>query len=361
MQKLSDLWRGWDSQLLVAGLGLVLASGVAMASATATLNPSLASRHWVWSLIGLVTCLVTSRSNYLRWVDAAALLFGVTVAALVLVHLVGPARLGATRWLSVAGLSIQPSELAKLSTTLLLARFLSGQPRPLPWRAIGVSWLWLALPAALIFTQPDLGSASILIAVWVGMIVVAGASRRTLAALAAGGLALLPMAWHALKAYQRDRLLVFIHPQIDPLGAGYTIIQSTIAIGSGRVWGRGWFSGTQNQLSFLPERHSDFIFSVIGEEWGLAGCLVVLWLFGWLLWRVAQIGIHTTEPCGRLLAAGVWSWVAYQTFINMGMVMGMLPVVGVPLPFVSYGGSSMVTVWVAMGLLQSIHWRQAHA
>ena len=148
--------------------------------------------------------------------------------------------------------------------------------------------------------------------------------------------------------------MVFINPHADPLGAGYTIIQSTIAIGSGRVLGRGWFSGTQNQLSFLPERHSDFIFSVLGEEWGFLGCLAVAAFFAVLLLRAFQIALQTSAPQGRLLAAGIFSWIGYQAFINMGMVMGLLPVVGVPLPFLSYGGSSMVMLWIALGLLHSI-------
>ena len=213
----------------------------------------------------------------------------------------------------------------------------------------------LAGPTALlIFLQPDLGSATVFVAIWLGLVWVAGAPRRVFTWLAVGGLAALPVAWHLLKGYQRDRLLAFINPHADPLGAGYTIIQSTIAIGSGRLWGRGWLSGTQNQLSFLPERHSDFIFSVIGEEWGFLGCTVVVAAFGVLLVRAIRIALETSEPQGRLLAAGIASWVGYQAFVNMGMVMGLLPVVGVPLPLVSYGGSSMLTLWVALGLLQSI-------
>ncbi|MBI4341381.1 MAG: rod shape-determining protein RodA [Candidatus Omnitrophica bacterium] len=356
----AKIWRGWDGQLLAAAFGLVAASGLAMASAASSINPELAVRHWGWSVVGLLAGLAVSRSNYLRWIDAAAALYVVSLIALLLVHVIGPTRLGATRWLSVFGFSVQPSELAKLSTALLLARYLSDQPSPLSWRTIGVSWLLAALPAGLIFTQPDLGSASIVIAMWFGLVLVAGASRRTLTALLVGCAALAPVAWQGLKAYQRDRLLVFLDPQIDPLGAGYTIIQSVIAIGSGQLWGRGWFAGTQNQLSFLPERHSDFIFSVIGEEWGLLGCLAVLALFGWLFARLARIGLEATERCGRLLAAGVLSWMGYQAFVNMGMVMGVLPVVGVPLPLVSYGGSSMITLWLALGLVHNVHRRHLH-
>ena len=148
--------------------------------------------------------------------------------------------------------------------------------------------------------------------------------------------------------------MVFLNPQVDPLGAGYTIIQSVIAIGSGQLWGRGWRAGTQNQLNFLPERHSDFIFSVIGEEWGLVGCLVVIVLFGWLLARIIRLAQGSSDPQGRLIAVGVFSWLAYQACVNMGMVMGVLPVVGIPLPLVSYGGTAMLSIWLALGFLQSV-------
>jgi len=346
--------RQFDRGLFGAGVALVVISGLAMASAAATLNPAIAYRHWGWSATGIALSLVVARTNYLRWIDAAALLYGLSLGALVLVELAGAVRLGAARWLSIFGLSVQPSELVKLSVVLLLARYFAGQPVPLPARALGVSLALVAAPMLLIFKQPDLGSATIIAAIWAGMAVIAGASRRMLAVLGGSLLALVPVGWHLLKDYQRDRLLVFIDPHADPLGAGYTIIQSIIAVGSGRLWGRGWFAGTQNQLSFLPERHSDFIFSVIGEEWGFLGCAIVVALFGLLFIRAIQLALRTSEPHGRLLIAGICSWLAYQACVNMGMVIGLLPVVGVPLPLVSYGGSSMVTVWVALGLLQSV-------
>ena len=348
------LLQGWDRPLLAAAASLTAISLVVMASAAATVQPELAWRHATWALIGLAVGLAAARTNYRTWTELAGIAYGVSLLTLVLVPVVGATRLGATRWLSVFGLSIQPSELAKLTTVWLLARYLSGQPTPLPTRVLGWSLLLAGVPALLIFLQPDLGSASILLAIWLGMVWAAGMSRRTLAACAGTALVLAPLGWFLLKGYQRDRLLAFIGPHADPLGAGYTIIQSTIAIGSGRLWGKGWFAGTQNQLSFLPERHSDFVFSVLGEEWGFLGCLVVIGLFGLLLFRAAAIAIRTSAPQGRLLATGICTWIGYQAFINIGMVMGLLPVVGVPLPLLSYGGSSMVVLWLALGLLQSI-------
>ena len=345
----------WDWVLFASALGLVLISGLAMASATATLKPALALRHTTWIVVGILLSAALARTNYRRWTDLAWCAYGLSVLALGLVLLAGTVRLGATRWLSLFGLSIQPSEIAKLTTIWLLARFLAGEPEPLPSRTVWTSLAFVAPPAALVFFQPDLGSTSIFCAIWFGMVWVAGAPRRSLALLAGGVLALLPIGWHVLKAYQRERLLIFLNPQLDPLGAGYSIIQSTIAIGSGQLAGRGWFAGTQGQLSFLPERHADFIFAVIGEEWGFLGCASVIALFGVLVARATTLALRTSDPQGRLLATGIACWLGYQGIVNMGMVMGVLPVVGIPLPLISYGGSSMVTVWIALGLLQSLH------
>ena len=345
----------WHDRLLVGGLLTLLAFGMlAMISASATVNPVLRWRHAIWLAIGLAAYGAASLANYRRWLHLAVVAYVLSVGCLTLVPVLGATRLGATRWLSVFGFSVQPSEIAKLATVWLLAQYLAGRPRPLPSRAFWVSLVLAGAPAGLVFLQPDLGSATVFMAIWLGMVWVAGVPGRLLGGLAALGLACLPLVWHVLKDYQRDRLLVFINPHADPLGAGYTIIQSTIAIGSGRLWGKGWFAGTQNQLSFLPERHSDFIFSVIGEEWGFVGCAAVVAAFVVILARVLRIGLRAPEPQGRLLAIGMASWIGYQAVINMGMVMGLLPVVGVPLPFLSYGGSSMVVLLLGLGLVQSV-------
>ena len=354
MARLSVESSRWDRTLFVSTAALGLVSALTMMSAGSTVSPTLAPRHALWIILGVGVSLLVARTNYRRWTDLAGVAYGLSLFALLLVPVAGAMRLGATRWLSIFGLSVQPSELAKLTTVWLLAHYLAGQPAPLPARVLWTSLLLAGPPALLIFLQPDLGSASIFVAIWFGMVWAAGISPRALIGLSASGLALLPFAWHVLKDYQRDRLLAFVNPHADPLGTGYTIIQSTIAIGSGRLFGRGWFAGTQNQLSFLPEHHSDFIFSVIGEEWGFLGSMVVVVLFTILLLRVGQVALSTSDPQGRLLACGVFSWIGYQAFVNMGMVMGLLPVVGVPLPLVSYGGSSMVALWVALGLVQSV-------
>lgn len=346
--------RQWDWWLLGAALALVGASMVAMMSAAATVHDTLIARHALWMLFGIILCGLVGCLPAPRVVGSAALLYGVSVASLLLVMIAGTVRLGATRWLSLFGVSLQPSELAKLATVAVLARYLAGQPHPLPSRVILTSLVLSGAPLLLVFFQPDLGSASILGVIWLGMIWVGGASRRTLAVIGACVVMAIPVGWHVLKAYQRARLLAFLNPHADPLGAGYTIIQSTIAMGSGGLWGRGWLSGTQHQLQFLPEHHSDFIFSVIGEEWGWFGCLAVIVAFGVLLSRINRLGVEAPDDHTRLVAAGCFSWIGYQACANMGMVIGLLPVVGVPLPFVSYGGSSMVTLWAALGILLAL-------
>lgn len=346
-------WTG-DRGVWGAGLGLSLISLIALRSAAATLNPALAIQQAVWVGVGFAACVAMSSCSYRRWFDLVLVGHGVAMALLVVVLVAGTVKLGAERWLQLGPLSVQPSELAKVTTVCALARLLSGQPAPLSLQRVLLSGIAAGVPALLIFVQPDLGTSTIFLAVWAGTVWAAGLSRRHLIVIGTAAMAVLPVGWHLLKEYQRMRLMVFVNPQIDPLGAGYTIIQSKIALGSGQLLGRGWMAGTQNQLNFLPERHADFLFSVIGEEWGWLGGLLVIGLFALLCWRAAAIALQASDPQGRLVAIGVMSWIAYQAIVNLGMVMGLLPVVGIPLPLVSYGGSAMVTTWMALGLLHSV-------
>lgn len=344
-----------DRTLFVAAALLSVVSLIALRSAAATLNPSLVWKQAMWIGLGIGASLLTASIPYTRLVDASIWLYAATMALLGLVEFTGTVKLGAARWLTIGGLSLQPSELAKLATACCLARFFSDHPSPLSLRSVVGSVFVAGLPTLLVFLEPDLGSASIILAIWLGMAWVAGLEKRDLLAMGLIGLLALPIGWFLLKEYQRTRLTMFINPHADPLGAGYTIIQSQIAVGSGQWFGRGWMAGTQSQLNFLPERHADFLYSVIGEEWGFFGSIFVVALFGMLLWRGIHIALQQTELQGRLLSVGLVTWIAYQSVINMGMVMGIVPVVGVPLPLVSYGGSAMVTTWVAVGLLESVH------
>lgn len=340
--------------IALSGGLLALISIIAMCSAAMSVNPQLPIRHIFWIGVGIMVFFAVSRTRYTHWTEVASLFYILSVGLLGLVLLVGAMRLGATRWLSLFGISFQPSELAKLAIILVLAHYLSGQSRPLSLRSFVISGLIVSVPTFLIFIQPDLGSSSILVAIWLGMIWVAGIPRWVLVSMMSLGVAMLPVGWFFLKEYQRSRVLVFVDPYADPLGAGFSIIQSRIAIGSGGLLGRGWKAGTQSQLNFLPEHHSDFIFSVIGEEWGFVGCVVLIAAFGFLMIQMLRVARESLEPQGRLLAVGVFSWITYQAFVNMAMVIGLLPVVGVPLPMISYGGSSMVMIWTALGLVQSV-------
>ena len=346
--------QSWDWRLFCSALALSGISLVALTSAAAQLDPGLVLKQAIWVGLGIAACLVVASVPYMRWIDFGVFLYPLAVLLLVFVMIAGAVRLGASRWISVFGFSLQPSELAKLSLACLVSRYAAGQGYPIRWRGVAIAAVLTGVPALLIFAQPDLGTSSILGAIWLGTIWVAGMSRRLLAALAAAGMVAGPVGWHLLKDYQKLRLTAFINPDADPLGAGYTIIQSRIAIGSGRLLGRGWLSGTQGQLNFLPERHSDFLYSVVGEEWGFLGSLLVVALCGVVLWRMTAIARDTSDAQGRLLVAALVSWLGYQAVVNMGMVMGVLPVVGVPLPFVSYGGSAMVVSWIALGCALSV-------
>ena len=345
-------WRLLAHVLLMCAMGLLC-----LYSAVHQRNPELVLRQLYWVGLGVVVFWAVARVNYYRWLDGAYLAYALTLLLLIAMPWVGRTTMGASRWIDIGGFSVQPSELAKLATILTLARYLGHVARArgsLTWSRIVGALVISAAPALLIFKQPDLGSATIFAVVTLGMLWVAGASRRQIAMLLAIGLISLPVGWHLLQPYQRARLLVFVNPNVDPLGAGYTIIQSKIAIGSGGVFGKGWLAGTQNQLNFLPERHTDFIFSVIGEEWGFVGSMMIVALLGWLVWRGAEIARRSQDRVGRLIATGVVTALGYQSVVNIGMVSGMLPVVGLPLPFVSYGGSSLVTTFLAVGLLENV-------
>ena len=283
-----------------------------------------------------------------------------TILLLVAVLLLGKMGGGARRWLIIGQISIQPSELAKLTVIFILARYFSRVPtiRGYTLRELIAPFLLIAVPCALVMNQPDLGTA-IHIALIAGVITVfIKIERRSfitlLASLALAG----PVVWSLLKAYQKKRILTFLNPDRDPLGSGYHIIQSKIAIGSGMFSGKGFLKGTQNALSFLPEQHTDFIFSVLAEEWGFLGGFLVLVIFMLLLIWGLHVAFGCRDMFGMIVSVGITAMIFWQVIINVGMVMGLMPVVGVPLPFVSYGGSSIVTTMISMGILMNIRMRR---
>ena len=318
------------------------------------IDQTLAMRQFQWMAIGCLFVFLIVRVDYFKLQDLVWPLYYFSILLLVVV-LFMPARLGAHRWIPLGGFSLQPSELAKFSVILALSQFFSDH-RPefmtkTKWAAL---FLMVAVPFFLILKEPDLGTALILVPVFFAMAYLWGFRLRTIFIFIAILCLASPVLFHFLKDYQKDRLMVFINPNADPLGAGYTIIQSKIAIGSGGLFGKGFMGGTQNQLKFVPERHTDFIFAVIAEEGGLVASVIVLILFWIIVKKGFRICSQIPDRFGSQLACGISTMLGLQAIINLGMTMGLLPVVGVPLPLVSYGGSSVVITMLSIGLLLNL-------
>ncbi|GHE19872.1 rod shape-determining protein RodA [Halomonas urumqiensis] len=294
-----------------------------------------------------------SPSTLMRWALPAYL---AGVAMLVAVELFGYVGMGAQRWLVIPGvIRFQPSELMKLAMPLMLGAYLSRCELPPRIKHLVVCALVIGLPVVLIAKQPDLGTSLLVGSAAIFVVLLAGLSWRFVAALAGLAAAALPLLWINLHNYQRQRVLTFLDPNSDPLGSGWNIIQSTTAIGSGGVFGKGWLQGTQSQLEFLPERHTDFIVAVLGEEFGLLGMLAFLVLYLMIIIRGLLMAAGAQDTFGRLVAGSIMLTFFIYVFVNVGMVSGILPVVGVPLPLVSYGGTSSVTLMAGFGILMAIH------
>ncbi|MBF0127092.1 MAG: rod shape-determining protein RodA [Magnetococcales bacterium] len=286
----------------------------------------------------------------------AYLAYGMSLLLLVATLIMGSVGMGARRWLDLGIFRLQTSEVMKVALILALARYFHDRAggHGLSWRDFGIPFLMILIPMGLIVKQPDLGTAVLLGGVGLSMIVVAGLSWRVLLVLLVGFGASLPMAWSGLHTYQKQRIITLFAPEQDPLGAGYHIIQSKIAVGSGGLTGKGFMAGSQSQLNFLPERHTDFIFSVLAEEWGFLGGVTLLTLYVLIIMRALMITEMANDRFGLLTVVGATLLFSIQILVNVGMVLGLLPVVGVPLPLISYGGSSMVTLMIAMGLLAHV-------
>ncbi len=287
-----------------------------------------------------------------RW---APWLYGAALLVLVAVLLVGDVAQGAQRWIRVAGFKFQPSEMAKITVPLTVAYLVAERRLPPRFWRLLAGGVVLVVPTLLIAKQPDLGTAVLIASSGAFVLFFAGISWRLIGALATLATAGAPLLWMFMHDYQRRRVLTFLDPEKDPLGAGYHIIQSKIAIGSGGVFGKGWLNGTQSQLDFLPERSTDFVFAVFSEEFGLMGVLVLLTTYLLVVARGLYIAAHAQESYGRLVAGALTLTFFVYVFVNIGMVSGLLPVVGLPLPLISYGGTSLVTLLAAFGILMSVH------
>ena len=279
------------------------------------------------------------------------------LALLLAVQVAGHSALGARRWLSVAGFPLEPSELSKLVLVVVLAAYLSRRER-LTWRGFGGALGLVAVPASLVLVQPDLGTTLVLAGVAGGLLFLGGARPAQLLSITAAAAVALPLLPHLLHGYQRRRLEIFLDPAQDPLGAGYNLLQARIAVGSGGWFGQGWLHGTVGPLGFVPERATDFVFATFAEEFGLLGSLVLLALFGVLLVGLMRSAAVAPDRFGELLAGGVCLMLLTQLTENVGMNIGVMPIAGIPLPLISYGGSATITTLAALGLVQSVHLRR---
>ncbi len=351
-QRLRPLFVGFDLPLLLALALLVTIGGVVLYSALQ--GQSVRFSDQLRSLA--VACLVlfaVAQVPPQRLMQVAPPLYLLGVALLLATALFGSVHKGARRWLDV-GVVIQPSEIMKIAMPLMLAWYFQKREGMIGLRDFGVAAVLLAVPVGLIMKQPDLGTAMLVLSTGFFVIFFAGLSWRVLALLALGAAASAPVLWHFMHDYQRQRVLMLLNPQSDPLGTGFNIIQSTIAIGSGGTWGQGYLHGSQAHLNFIPESHTDFVFAVLAEEWGLAGNLALLLGYLFLIVRGLYIAAGAPTLFSRLLAGSITMIFFTYAFVNMGMVSGILPVVGVPLPFVSYGGTALVTLMLGSGILLSI-------
>ena len=339
--------------LLLAGLGLAVLYGASGQ------NPDLILRQAVRLLIAFagMAALAQISPHHLRYLTPW--LYGLGLLLLVTVLGIGQISKGAQRWLDLGLFRFQPSEMMKVCVPMTLAWYLAERRLPPSWGRVLLAGLMVLAPVALTAKQPDLGTALLIAVAGVCVLFLAGVTWRLIIALGVLLATLTPVMWYLMHDYQRARVLTFLNPENDPLGAGYHIIQSKIAIGAGGLVGKGWLNGTQSQLDFLPERSTDFIFAVLGEEFGLAGILLLFSVYLFVIMRGLYIAVHAQDSFARLLGGGITLMFFVYIIVNTGMVTGMLPVVGVPLPLISYGGTSMVTLMAGFGILMSIHthWR----
>lgn len=335
--------------ILLCGIGLIV-----LYSATSGEMAAL-TRQSIRFGIGFVTLVIVAQISSKQLSDWSPWMYLAGLALLLVVMAIGYSGKGAQRWLDLGIIRFQPSEVMKIFLPMMIAWYFRDKHMPPSLWQILVAFILIAIPAGLIVHQPDLGTAILLVSTGIFVIFLAGITWRLLAVFGGLALACMPLFWFYLHEYQRQRILTLLNPESDPLGTGYHIIQSKIAIGSGGVYGKGWLNGTQSQLDFIPERSTDFIFAVFSEEFGFLGVAFLLFVYGFIVMRGLSIAARAQDTYSRLLAGSLsLSFFAYFV-VNIGMVSGLLPVVGVPLPLISYGGTSAVTIMAAFGIIMSIH------
>ncbi|GHU96313.1 rod shape-determining protein RodA [Deltaproteobacteria bacterium] len=316
-------------------------------------------RQLIWGMCGLVCMMAAMSFDYRQLRNLAWPFFLVSILLLLLVPVAGKTIYGAKRWIPLGFMSIQPSEIAKFAVLVLSARLLARDESPLGWKDFSTVLCVALVPCTLIILQPDLGTTLLLLLILGGMILFRGLRGYVFKTCLLAAPTVAAFMWFAgMHDYQRQRILTFLNPGHDPRGTGYHILQSRIAIGSGRLWGKGFTEGTQSQLRFLPERHSDFAVAVFGEEWGFVGCVILVTLFCLFLLSIFSTAVQAKDRFGSLLVVGIFFYFFWQIFINIGMVIGLMPVVGIPLPFISYGGSATLLNFTLLGIVLNVSMRR---
>lgn len=345
--------------LSLVGIGICLIASATHSFAMSTGKAWHVERQSMFFLIDLVLVVFSLCFDYRLLKDIAKPLYIFNLVILLAVMVVGHSQLGAQRWIQIGPLSIQPSEFSKAIMIICLAAFLNKRLELLDsFKDYLPVLLYAFVPFVLVMKQPDLGTSLVFLAILLGMLLISGFKVKWLLYMGGIFVVLMPTLWHVLKEYQKNRIRVFLDPALDPFGAGYHVIQSKIAIGSGLLTGKGWFLGTQSQLNFLPENHTDFIFSVAGEEFGFLGICLILFLYLIVIWRGLNIALNAEDDFGTLLAVGITFMFMFHILVNVGMTVGIMPVTGVPLPFMSYGVSSLTTNMLLVGLLLNINMRR---
>lgn len=358
------LLRNLDLITIVVTCLIIAVSLIIIGSATHINTPS-EDRYWyvqrqgLFAIINFIIIFIILHFDYKLLQRYGNFFYVFNLIMLLAVMLFGQSALGAQRWIQIGPINLQPSEFSKIIMIISIASILDKRVGKLNTiKDVLPVFIYVGIPFLLVLKQPDLGTSLVFIAILFGMIFVAGINTRVLITIIGAGIAFMPIFWHFLKDYQKKRLTVFIDPNVDPLGSGYHIIQSKIAIGSGMIFGKGLFAGTQSQLNFLPENHTDFIFAVIGEELGFIGAVLVLLLYLVLLYRGVKIAGAARDNFGTLLATGITSMLTFHVLVNVGMTAGIMPVTGIPLPLMSYGVSSLTTNLVSIGILLNVYMRR---
>lgn len=348
-------WRFYIDPWLLLGILALATLGSSVVYSASDGDLAFVEAHLSKLILAMVIMVIAAQIPLNWYRQFSVPLYLVGLALLLAVMFFGEISKGAQRWLDFGVFRFQPSEIMKLAMPATIAWLLAKQSLPPNWSQLGIALLILLIPVALIAKQPDLGTAILVVVSGGAVIFFAGLSWKLIAAIVTFIAVSAPVAWNFLHDYQQKRVLMFLDPESDPLGAGYHIIQSKIAIGSGGLEGKGWRNGSQTQLDFLPESHTDFVFSVLAEEWGLLGVSLLLTLYAFVILRGLYIAWYARDSFGQLMAGAITMSFFIYVFINIGMVSGLLPVVGVPLPIISYGGTSLVTLMLGFGILMSIH------